>query len=471
MKSNTTADKEVNKTILLVATMATHFFNPFMGAAVNVALKKIGTDFSMSAVGLSWVSMSYLLASVIFLVPFGKLGDTWGRTKMFLYGTIFFTITTFLCAFVPNSTLLIVMRFLQGMASAMMTGTLMAIVISAFPPEKRGKMIGLNVSAVYIGSSLAPMLGGLITDAFSWRSIFLINAVASTLIAILIIWKLNREWSETVKEKFDYRGTVLYMISISMLMYGLSKLPHQLAIILTIAGIAGLFVFAKIELKTKFPVLNIRLFTENRVFALSNLSALINYAATFSMSFMLSLYLQYVKGMEAREAGLVLVAQPILMAIVSTFSGRLSDKKNPRKLAALGMGISAVGLLLLSFISSETAIIYILVGLVILGTGFGLFSSPNTNVVMGSVDKRIYGTASAILGTMRSTGMMFSMAIASLTIHLFLGESQINVSNISQLITSTKIVFALFTVLCFVGVYTSLVKTNIQNPTLKDEIS
>ena len=471
MKSNTTADKEVNKTILLVATMATHFFNPFMGAAVNVALKKIGTDFSMSAVGLSWVSMSYLLASVIFLVPFGKLGDTWGRTKMFLYGTIFFAITTFLCAFVPNSTLLIVMRFLQGMASAMMTGTLMAIVISAFPPEKRGKMIGLNVSAVYVGSSLAPMLGGLITDAFSWRSIFLINAVASTLIAILIIWKLNREWSETVKEKFDFRGTVLYMISISMLMYGLSKLPHQLAIILTIAGIAGLFVFAKIELKTKFPVLNIRLFTENRVFALSNLSALINYAATFSMSFMLSLYLQYVKGMEAREAGLVLVAQPILMAIVSTFSGRLSDKKNPRKLAALGMGISAVGLLLLSFISSETAIIYILVGLVILGTGFGLFSSPNTNVVMGSVDKRIYGTASAILGTMRSTGMMFSMAIASLTIHLFLGESQINVSNISQLITSTKIVFALFTVLCFVGVYTSLVKTNIQNPMLKDEIS
>ena len=469
MKSNTTADKEVNKTILLAATMATHFFNPFMGAAVNVALKKIGTDFAMSAVGLSWVSMSYLLASVIFLVPFGKLGDTWGRTRMFLYGTIFFAITTFLCAFVPNSTLLIVMRFLQGIASAMMTSTLMAYVISAFPPEKRGKMIGLNVSAVYIGSSLAPMFGGLITDAFSWRSIFLINAVASSLVAILILWKLNRELSETVKEKFDFKGTFLYMTSISMLMYGLSKLPHQYAVIFTLTGLAGLFVFAKIELKTRFPVLNIRLFTENRVFALSNLSALINYAATFSMSFMLSLYLQYVKGMEAREAGLVLVAQPILMAIVSTFSGRLSDRKNPRKLAALGMGISAVGLLILSFISSETAIIYILFGLIILGTGFGLFSSPNTNVVMGSVDKRVYGTASAILATMRSTGMMFSMAIASLTIHLFLGDAQINVSNIPQLITSTKIVFALFTVLCFIGVYTSLVKANIQIPTLKDE--
>jgi len=458
MKSNSGKSSEVNKTILLVATMATHFFNPFMGAAVNVALKKIGTEFSMSAVGLSWVSMSYLLASVIFLVPFGKLGDTWGRTRMFLYGTIFFAITTLSCAFVTDSTLLITMRFMQGIASAMMTATLMALVISAFPPEKRGKVIGLNVSAVYIGSSLAPMVGGFITDAINWRSLFIVNASASTLIAILIIWKLNKEWSETVKEKFDFKGTLLYMISISMLMYGCSKIPELYAIILTLAGLAGLFIFAKVELKTQFPVLNIRLFTENRVFALSNLSALINYSATFSMSFMLSLYLQYVKGMQAREAGLVLVAQPIIMAIVASFSGRLSDKKNPRILAALGMGISAFGLLILSFISSDTTTIYILGGLMVLGIGFGLFSSPNTNIVMGSVDKRVYGTASAILGTMRSTGMMFSMAIASLTIHWFLGKSQIKVSNLPQFITSTKIVFVVFTILCFIGVYTSLVK-------------
>ncbi len=463
MKSNSGVDKSVNKTLLLVAAMATHFFNPFMGSAVNIALKKIGADFSMSAVGLSWVSMSYLLASVMFLVPFGKLGDTWGRTKMFLSGTIFFATTTFLCAFVSNSTLLIIMRFMQGTSSAMMTGTLMAIVISAFPPEQRGKVIGLNVSAVYIGSSLAPMLGGLITDAFSWRGLFFINATTSTLIAILIIWKLNHEWTQTVKEKFDFKGTILYMVSIFLLMYGLSKLPDQLAIILTLGGLAGLFIFAKVELKSQFPILNIRLFTENRVFALSNLAALINYAATFAISFMLSLYLQYVKGMEAREAGLVLVAQPLLMAIVASFSGRLSDKKNPRVLAAIGMGISAFGLFILSFINSDTTTVYLLVGLFVLGTGFGLFSSPNTNVVMGSVDKKIYGTASALLGTMRSTGMMFSMAIASLTIHFFLGESKISTANIPQFIISTRIVFVVFTVLCTLGVFSSLVKVKKNN--------
>lgn len=453
-----TALNKVDTTLLLVASMATHFFNPFMGAAVNVALKKIGSDFEMSAVGLSWVSMSYLLASVIFLVPFGKLGDTWGRTKMFLTGTLIFAVVTGLCAFVPNAQLLIGMRFAQGVAAAMMSATLMALVISAFPPEKRGRVIGLNVSSVYVGSSLAPMLGGLITDAFSWRALFAINAGASVLIAVLIVWKLNKEWSEPVKERFDYRGSLLYMAAIAMLMYGLSQLPNPLAFGLTIAGVAGLVLFANVELKTQFPVLNMRLFTENRVFALGNLAALINYAATFSISFMLSLYLQYVKGMEAREAGLVLVAQPILMAVVASFSGRLSDRKNPRILAAVGMGISSVGLLILSFIGMETSITYILVGLTVLGIGFGLFSSPNTNVVMGSVDRKVYGTASAMLGTMRNTGMMLSMAIASLTIHWFLGKAQIGVSNLPEFVSSTQIVFGVFTVLCAAGVFASLVK-------------
>lgn len=441
---------------MLVASIATHFFNPFMGAAVNIALKKIGTEFSMSAVGLSWVSMSYLLASVVFLLPFGRLGDTWGRTRMFLYGTLFFAITTFVCAFVTSATMLIVIRFLQGVGAAMMSSTLMAIVISAFPPEKRGKVIGLNVSAVYIGSSMAPLIGGFIIDALNWRSLFFINATASTFIAILIFWKLNKEWSETTKGKFDFRGTALYMASISMLMLGCSKLPQLHAVVLTLAGFIGLYLFVKVELKTESPILNIRLFAKNRVFVLSNLSALINYAATFSVSFMLSLYLQYAKGMQAREAGMVLVAQPILMAIVASFSGRLSDKMNPRLLAAIGMGISAIGLMMLGFIGPDTSTAYIFSALVVLGIGFGLFSSPNANVVMGAVDKRVYGTASSLLGTMRNTGMMFSMAIASLTIHWFMGDAKISEANVYLLVASTKIVFVVFTILCSVGVYTSL---------------
>jgi EmrB/QacA subfamily drug resistance transporter len=456
---NLRPERKVNTTLLLVATMATHFFNPFMGSAVNIALKKIGNEFAMSAVELSWVSMSYLLALVVFLVPFGRLGDIWGKTKMFLYGTIFFAVATLLCAFVPGSAYLIALRFVQGIASAMMTATLMALVISAFPPEKRGKVIGLNVSSVYLGSSLAPMIGGFLTDMFTWRSIFLINATASTLIALLIIWKLNKEWSPVIKEKFDFKGSLIYMIAISLLMYGLSKLPDLNAIGFTVVGLAGMILFIKTELKTKFPVLNIKLFTKNRVFALSNLSAFINYAATFAISFMLSLFLQYVMDIDATQAGMILVIQPVVMAVVASFSGRLSDRKNPRTLAAIGMGTSAVGLLLLSFINQETTTEYILLALFILGFGFGMFSSPNTNVIMGSVDRKVYGTASAMVATMRNTGMMFSMAIASLTIHWFLGKAQISIENTHLFVTSTKVVFTVFTVLCSIGVYTSLARS------------
>lgn len=423
-----------------------------------MALKKIGSDFSMSAVGLSWVTMSYLLASAIFLVPFGRVGDIWGRTRMFLIGNVFFAVVTLLCSFATSAAMLIIMRFLQGVAAAMMTSTTMALVISAFPAEERGKVIGLNVSSVYVGSSLAPMIGGLITDTLSWRALFVINAVTSALIATMILWKLRYEWSEPVREKFDIVGTLIYMLSVSMLMYGFSSLPETPAIILTLAGLTGLFVFAKVELMLDSPVLNIHLFTQNRIFALANLSALINYAATFAMSFMLSLYLQYVKGMEAREAGLILIAQPVMMALVASFSGRLSDKMNPRILAAIGMAISTLGLLILSFIGSDTSNLYIVSGLVVLGIGFGMFSSPNTNVVMSSVDKKSYGIASATVSTMRNTGMMFSMAIASLVIHSFLGDARISIENLPQFILSTKLVFGIFTALCFAGVFASLAR-------------
>lgn len=464
MLINQNLGNNTNRTFLLVATMSSHFLNPFMGSAVNIALKQIGSDFSMSAVGLSWVTMSYLLSSAIFLVPFGKIGDMFGRRKIFLFGTLLFAITTLLCGFSTDASSLIVFRLLQGISSAMMISTNMALIISAFPPEERGKVIGLNVTSVYVGSSVAPVIGGLLTDSLGWRSIFYINGIAALFIALLIIWKIQKEIPNPIKERFDFRGSVIYMLSISSLMYGFSKLPSLHAIVLTLAGVLGLLLFIRTQLKTETPVLNVRLFSQNRVFALSNLSALINYAATFAISFMLSLFLQYAKGMEAREAGMILIAQPTLMAIVASFSGRLSDKMNPRILAALGMGISTLGLLILSFISQDTSIGYIIFGLIVLGFGFGLFSSPNTNVVMSSVDKKIYGTASATLATMRSTGMMFSMAIAALSMHLFLGNAKITVQNVPDFITSTQIVFIIFTILCFIGVFLSLSKNTPQTP-------
>lgn len=446
---------DVNKTVLLAVTMTSSFVNPLMGAAVNIALPKISSEFSLNAVQMSWVTMSFLMASAVFLVPFGKIGDMFGRKKIFLWGNLFFLIATLFCALSGSGNFLIFSRVLQGIGSAMMLSTTMAIVISAFPPQERGKVIGLNVSAVYVGLSAAPILGGILTQTLGWRSLFFINAAVSLVVIPAIIFKIKAEWIEAKNEKFDWMGTLIYIPSMAALMYGFSKLPTPLSIIFTLTGILGLVAFVLLEIKNPFPVLNMKLFFENKVFASSNLSAFINYAATFAVSFVLSLYLQYAKHLNPKDTGLVLITQPILMAIVAMFSGRLSDRINPRWLASLGMAISVFGLLMLAFIEQNTSLGFIVIALGILGFGFGLFSSPNTNMVMSSVERKFYGVASATLSTMRSSGMMFSMAIASLSVHLFMGEQKINDANIDSFVHSSKVIFLVFTVLCIVGVFSS----------------
>jgi len=450
-------NNDVNKVVLMAITMTSNFFNPLMGAAVNVALPKIGSDFSLNAIQMSWVTMAYLLASAIFLVPFGKIGDMVGRKRIFLYGNIVFFFATLLCAVSTSGNFLIVSRLIQGMGSAMMFSTSMAIVISAFPPQERGKVIGLNVAAVYVGLSAAPILGGILTQVLGWRSIFLCSAIVSVLVVSAIMLKIKAEWIEAKGEKFDWIGTLIYIPSMAALMYGFSKLPNTMAIIYTVIGIIGIIVFVMVEIKNPFPVLNMKLFIENKIFASANLSAFINYAATFAVSFVLSLYLQYAKHLTPKGAGMILITQPIIMAIISVMSGRLSDKISPRWLASSGMAISVIGLVMLTFLQMETTEMYIIVSLAILGLGFGLFSSPNTNMVMSSVERKFYGVSSATLSTMRSTGMMFSMAIAALSVHIFVGEQKINDSNLLQFVHSSRVIFLVFTILCIVGVFSSLV--------------
>lgn len=450
-------EEKVNKLAIMVVTMVSNFFNPLMGSAVNVALPKIGKEFSMDAFSMSWVTMAYLLSSAVFLVPFGKAADLWGRRKIFFWGSVFFTISAFACAFSPTGISLIGSRLFQGFGGALMYCTSMAIVVSAFPPEERGKVIGLNVSTVYLGLSVAPVLGGYLTEIYGWRSLFYINGIVSLALTLIIHFKIRSEWTEAKGETFDYKGSLIFMPSLIAMMYGFSKLPDSLAIVLAVAGLAGLIVFVLVEMRVPYPVLNMKLFLENAVFAGSNLSAFINYAATFAISFVMSLYLQYSKHMTPKEAGMVLITQPVLMALVAIFSGRLSDKIQPRWLASSGMAVSVCGLFMLCFIGADTTILYIVSALAVLGFGFGMFSSPNTNMIMGSVDKKFLGVASATVGTMRTTGMMFSMAIASLSVYLFIGKSPITSDNLGNFIQSSRVIFIIFTILCTFGVFSSFV--------------
>jgi len=447
-----------NKKILLSLILITSFINPFLAAAVNIALPKIAISLQMNAVSMSWVGMTFLLSSAVFLVPIGKLADMYGRKRVFMLGNMIITLATLLCAVSVYSTMLLISRLIQGIGSAMIFGTGMAIITSAFPPKERGKTIGMVVSAVYLGLSLAPILGGLLTQHWGWRSIFYVTIPIEIFVILAVFLWIKAEWADAKGEKFDLFGSIIYMLSMSAFMYGLTRLPDQIGVILSCAGFMGIIYFILLELRIENPVLNMRLFKNNRVFAFSNIAALINYAATFAIGFLLSLYLQYIKGLSPKEAGLILVTQPLVMTIFASFSGRLSDKYDSRILSSAGMAIIVVGLILLAFIDSSTSNQFLIASLVLLGMGFGLFSSPNTNSIMSSVEKKYLGVASATVGTMRMTGQMLSMGIATLLMHIFMGDTKNIASKQPQFMQSIHLAFVLFAVLCALGVFASLAR-------------
>jgi len=451
-------EKHQESIVVLILVMFTSFITPFIGSAINLALPMIAHEFGLNAVTMSWVTMAFLLSSAVFLVPLGKLADIFGRKRVFLTGNVVLALASLLAVFAPNDATLIALRVVQGIGSAMMFATGIALITSVFPPNARGRAIGMNVTAVYVGLSAAPVLGGLMIDALGWRSLFYIPALLGIPAVIAAILTIKGEWAEAKGEKFDILGSGIFIVSMCALMYGFSKHPSTVAIVLTAVGLLGLALFVKLQMKLEYPVFNVSLFRVNRLFALSNLAALINYATTFAITFVLSLYLQYIKGLSAREAGLLLVIQPLVMAVIASWSGRLSDKHDPRILASAGMGVIAVGLALLIPISNETAVTYIGVGLGILGLGFGMFSSPNTNAIMGSVENRYIGLASGTVATMRLVGQMLSMGIGTMVIHVFIGTGTINASNHKQFILSASVTFAIFVALSVLGVWASLAR-------------
>jgi len=445
-----------NKRFTLLVTTLGSFLTPFMGSSINIALPSIGKEFAMNAVLLSWVTTSYLLTVAMFLVPLGRIADIHGRKKIFFYGFVIYTLSSFLCTMATSPFFLIASRMLQGIGASMTFSTGVAILISVFPPGDRGKVLGINVAAVYLGLSCGPFLGGLLTHYFGWRTIFLINVPFGLLIIFFTFWKLKGEWTEARGEKFDFIGSILYSFTLVTVMYGFSLLPGIWGAFFILLGVGGFWAFMKWESKSESPVFDIDLFRNNKIFAFSNLAALINYSAIFAIGFLLSLYLQLIKGLNPQEAGIILICQPIVQAVFSPFAGRLSDRIEPRIVASTGMALTTVGLALFIFLDEKTTLSFIVVNLILIGFGFGLFSSPNTNAVMSSIEKKFYGVASGILGTMRATGNMFSMGIVMLIFSLYIGRTQITPSYYPLFIKSVKSAFIIFTSLCLAGIFASL---------------
>jgi EmrB/QacA subfamily drug resistance transporter len=452
------ATEAANRRYALVTTTLAAFLTPFMSSAVNVALPRIGGEFRMNAITLGWVATSYILAAAIGLVPLGRLADMRGRKRVFIWGMVVFALGSIASALSVSTGTLIVARVVQGLGGALMFGTGTAILTSVYPPQLRGHALGINVASVYLGLSVGPTLGGVMTQALGWRSIFWACVPLCAAVVALTAWKLEGEWFEARGERFDVTGTVLYVLALLCLMCGFTLIPAASGGVLVGVGLAGLAGFVLLERRIKSPVLDISLFSGNPVFALSNVAALVNYSATYAVGFLLSLYLQYARGLDARAAGFVLVAGPAVQAAVSPLAGRLSDKVEPRIVASIGMGLTVVGLVSFVFLSGTTPFGLVVAGQVLLGAGFGLFSSPNVSAIMGCVERRCYGIAAGTVATMRMVGQMFSMGIAMLLLALFVGRVQITTSQHVGLLPAMRVAFVVFAVLCLGGVFASLAR-------------
>ena len=448
-------DRVSRSSALIIASLGS-FLTPFMVSSVNIALPAIEKDFQTDAILLSWIATSYLLAAAVSLVPAGKLADIYGRKKIYLIGMIIFSGMALLSAVAASVPMLIAFRIFQGAGSAMIFATGFAILTSVFPPQERGRVLGIAVAAVYIGLACGPLFGGWMTQHFSWRAIFWTTVPVGTLVVFLVLTRLKGEWAGTPDDSFDLTGTLAYGFGIVALMYGISIIPETRSVVFILAGIAALIAFVVWEIRVQTPVFEVRLFLTNRVFSFSCIAALIHYSATFAVTFLLSLFLQYIHGMSPQAAGLVLIASPVMMAAFSPLAGRLSDKIEPRVIASAGMGLTGIGLLLLTFIGTGTPTVFIVLSLMLLGFGFALFSSPNMNAIMGAVEKRYYGIASGAVGTMRLLGQMFSMGVATLVFALFIGRVQITPAAFPALIKSVHIAFIIFAGFCAAGIFFSL---------------
>jgi len=453
MSSNTP-----QRTVLIVAALST-FLVAFMGSSVSIALPAISSELKIDAVLVSWIPTAYFLATATCLLPFGRLADIYGRKRILTLGIFVFTIAALMVLFISSASALIALRVVQGVGSAMIAGTSVAIITSVFPARERGKALGISVATAYLGLSLGPILGGVLTQHFGWRSIFLVAVPMGAAVIYLVLRKLKGEWLEAKGEKFDRIGAVIYGLALVGMICGFSLLPGVLGVVLVVSGALGIFAFVRRAMRVDSPLLDVKLFIKNRMFVLSNVTHFISYSAGFSVAFLLCLYLQYIKGLSPQSAGIVLVALAAVQSGFSPVAGRLSDRFEPRLLVSIGLALTTVALARFISLDGDTSLGFIIGNLVLLGFGRALFVSPNTNAIMASVRQRDYGVASATLATMRQVGITFSMGITVLLFALYIGRVEITPQSYPLFLDSARVAFIIFTALCSVGVVTSLLRS------------
>lgn len=457
MQSAPPIDAAVRRATIVVIWLSS-VATAMMLSAVNVALPDIAHDLGVDAVTLSWIPMAYLMASAVCVLAFGRLADMHGRKRVFLLGTAGVIVASLVAAAAGNVATLLGGRLLQGVCAAMLFATQIAIISSVYPPARRGAAIGYAVSAIYLGLALGPVIGGWLVGIWSWRATFVLHLPLSLAVLYIGLRHLPIEWRSDERGAFDLPGTALYAVAIVVLMMGLTHLPGWPGVLMLALGAAGLWLFFRHAHGHPHPIFDVELFYTNRVFTLSCVASLVMYTSTFANVVLVSLYLQYLKGVTPAMAGLVMMSQPLVMTALSPLAGRLSDRVEPRVLASLGMALTALALAGLAVLDAASPLAATVACLLLTGLGFSLFSSPNANAIMSAVARGAYSQASSAMSVMRVLGQLTSMGVVAMVFALVLGPVRIAPAVYAELGQAISTCFALGALACGVGVFLSLAR-------------
>ena len=445
-----------NKNLILFICAVLSFFAVFAVNSVMVVIPTIAAEFHMNNIVQNWAIIIFLLVVAVLSVPAGQISGKYGLKKVTIISVVLFILISIANVLVTSSEQFLLCRLIFGISLSFFNVTSMAMVVSAFRPEERGKALGITITGVYIALSLAPVLGGILNYHLGWRSVVLFGVPFLLVILALLFTKVDEEWITFGGIPLDVKGSVAYGIGMVLFIYGFTILNTSLGVILTVLGVIVLIIFGLIELREAHPVFDIRFF-KNRKFLSANFASLCAYLATFAVTTILNYHLQYIKGMDSQTAGIILLAAPLCQVILAPIAGRLSDKYVPQVLAAIGMSLGTISLLLFSFLNEATSIEFLIVSMIIYGIGFGLFSPPNTNVIMSSVPPKDTSVASAAVATMRTVGQAMSLGILTLVFAFVMGNVPIVEQYYPLLISSCQITCIICMVLCVASVFASLV--------------
>jgi len=401
--------------VLLAIGVGT-FMSALDGSVVNIILPIVRQQFGASVAAVEWVITIYLLVLSALLLSVGRLGDLRGHRSVYVAGFLVFLLGSALCGVSPSVGVLIGARGLQAIGASMLMANSPAILTKSFPAEMRGRALGLQATMTYLGLMVGPSIGGWLANALGWRWVFYINLPVGLLALFLALHFVPRDAGSSARQAFDVRGAVTFALGLVSLLLALNQ-GHAWgwASPLTLGLLAGsvilLIVFLRAERTVPAPMLDLSLFRQ-RTFSASAGSALLNYVCVYTMLFLLPFYLLQARGLTTAQAGVLLTAQPVAMAVVAALSGGVSDRIGTRLPSMLGMGLLAVGLWLLSGLTADTPSLVFVLKLGLAGLGVGIFVSPNNSALMGAAPGHRQGIAAGILALARNVGMVIGVGIA-----------------------------------------------------------